>query len=61
MGRHYPQHHETCGSELARESGVSFDIKAVWHYAFASKLAPTGICVRPGALLLLLHPGKPLP
>ncbi len=30
-----------CGSELARESGLSFNINVDWSAAFASKLAPT--------------------
>ncbi len=33
------------GSELARESGVTFNIIVDWHIAFASKLAPTGFAV----------------
>ncbi|CAI8895726.1 hypothetical protein EMIT0P253_30111 [Pseudomonas sp. IT-P253] len=30
------------GSELAREGAGTFNINIDWHYAFASKLAPTG-------------------
>ena len=33
-----------CGSEPARESGVSASIDVGCAYAFASKLAPTGVC-----------------
>ncbi|NTZ94911.1 hypothetical protein FCH79_06185 [Pseudomonas koreensis] len=32
-----------CGSELARESGISGNIRVECYKAFASKLAPTGI------------------
>ncbi|MCP1497377.1 hypothetical protein J2Y86_002084 [Pseudomonas migulae] len=39
--REYQANPETCGSGLARESGVSVDIKVDWSTAFASKLAPT--------------------
>ncbi|SFB33185.1 hypothetical protein SAMN03159488_03079 [Pseudomonas sp. NFIX10] len=34
---------ETCGSELARESGVTDNINVDCYAVFASKLAPTGI------------------
>jgi len=34
---------ETCGSELARESGVPDNINVDCYAVFASKLAPTGI------------------
>jgi hypothetical protein len=37
--------HKTCGSELARDDGVSVDSNVVWSTAIASKLAPTGIGV----------------
>ncbi|MBD0706236.1 hypothetical protein CF597_24920 [Pseudomonas sp. PSB1] len=33
-----------CGSELARDSGVSVNIDGVCNTAIASKLAPTGGC-----------------
>jgi len=33
---------KTCGSELARDSGVSGDIDIECQAAIASKLAPTG-------------------
>ncbi|MGX1171694.1 hypothetical protein AB7M32_000419 [Pseudomonas sp. R151218B TE3479] len=33
---------ETCGSELARESGVPDNIDVDCYAVFASKLAPTG-------------------
>ena len=33
---------ETCGSELARESGMSDNINVDCYAVFASKLAPTG-------------------
>ncbi|MFL6534923.1 MAG: hypothetical protein ACJ8G8_16515, partial [Pseudomonas sp.] len=31
-----------CGSEPAREGGVSVHIDIAWNIAFASRLAPTG-------------------
>jgi hypothetical protein len=34
-----------CGSELARESGVSVGKGVEGEAVFASKLAPTGFCV----------------
>ena len=34
--------HNPCGSEPAREEGVSVSIDLDWHIAFASRLAPTG-------------------
>ena len=36
------KHFSTCGSELARESGVSGTVDVECANAFASKLAPTG-------------------
>ncbi|VVP83147.1 hypothetical protein PS925_00666 [Pseudomonas fluorescens] len=33
-----------CGSEPARESGLSGNIIVEYKIAFASRLAPTGIC-----------------
>ncbi len=38
------KHFSTCGSELARESGVSGTVDVECADAFASKLAPTGFC-----------------
>jgi len=35
-------HKTNCGSEPAREEGVSVNIIVAWHTAFASRLAPTG-------------------
>ncbi|OXR37449.1 hypothetical protein PSJE_11445 [Pseudomonas jessenii] len=44
--------HKTCGSELARDEGVSADTNVECNTAIASKLAPTGLFgVRPQALL----------
>ncbi|QAY87395.1 hypothetical protein CUN61_27140 [Pseudomonas arsenicoxydans] len=38
-------HHQSkCGSEPARDSGVSVDISIDCFTAIASRLAPTGIC-----------------
>ncbi|CAI8786934.1 hypothetical protein EMIT0347P_10848 [Pseudomonas sp. IT-347P] len=38
-----------CGSELAREGGVSVDFNVEWQIAFASKLAPTrDLCISSG-------------
>jgi hypothetical protein len=37
-----------CGSELARESGVSANINFEWKNVIASKLAPTGVHRRSG-------------
>ncbi|MNY49804.1 hypothetical protein D3C86_1852610 [compost metagenome] len=34
-----------CGSELARDRGVSVDNNAVWNTVIASRLAPTGAVV----------------
>ncbi len=34
-----------CGSELARDCGVTGKIDIDWHGLIASKLAPTGECV----------------
>ena len=35
--------HKTCGSELARDDGVTFNINVGGAAAIASKLAPTGV------------------
>ncbi len=37
--------HVTCGSGLAREEGIAFNINVDCDAAFASKLAPTRIAV----------------
>ncbi|MNF89032.1 hypothetical protein D3C84_715370 [compost metagenome] len=35
--------HGLCGSGLAREEAMSVDMDIESHYAFASRLAPTGV------------------
>ncbi|MDR6961145.1 hypothetical protein J2W43_005158 [Pseudomonas brassicacearum] len=43
MPEPHQSNRETCGSELARESGVSDNINVDCYAVFASKLAPTGV------------------
>ena len=43
--RERPNGMEPCGSELARDYGITFSIGVDWYTAIASKLAPTGLFV----------------
>ncbi|CAI8757985.1 hypothetical protein EMIT0196MI5_210042 [Pseudomonas sp. IT-196MI5] len=47
IGRNLSGNAIPCGSELARDEGVSVDTSVGCHTAIASKLAPTGNCAKP--------------